>query len=252
MSPNEQTTTLQEVKSPAPGEDLGGKAAERRSLPRVSLSSEQFRLAANGKVFAVADVSLEGMALRLLSVEDRVLFPVGMAIEGSLKLGPRRHRIQAVVRNLRGDHVGCEFVKLESEVRQELVRRLDPADLGQTLRPMPTPVGLADGPLDWLWFHGHCGTELLARPAEQGKLKRLILVLWGTQFVEWCAHSGLNTGVVRFADSQSSAQGVFRLASEWFESDATLDPAKLHLAETLLKHANLPDGWKAWTASFRE
>jgi hypothetical protein len=240
------------VESPNRNADSEVSVDERRRLPRVSLSTEQFRLATNGKVFAVADLSRDGMAIRLLNLEDRVLFPIGSTVDGLLNLGRRKHRVFASVRNLRGDHVGCEFTSLEAEFRQELDRWLHPADLGQSLRLMPTPVGMGSGQFDWIWFHGRGGTELLAKLPQgwgdfQGQMpEKMLVVLWGAQYVEWSISTGVVTGGVRVADAHDAVQGVLRVAPEWFSPDATLDPVKLNLAKTLVNHSNLPDRWKQW------
>jgi len=256
MSPNDrQSMTLHEVESPGPA--AGFVDEQRRRLPRVALTSEQFRLAANGKIFGVSDLSTGGMALRLLGVEDRALFPVGSQIDGWLNIDRRKHRVSATVRNLRGDHAGCEFVGLDAETRQALARWLDPADLGQAMKLMPTPLGMGGNGLDWIWFHGRSGTEILARVREargaeaNESLERMLVILWGAQYVEWSS-DGVSTGSVRLADSPELVNGVFRLAPEWFEADATLDPAKWDLAKTLLAHSRLPEGWKRWATEPRK
>lgn len=196
------------------------------------------------------------MALRLLSLDDRLLFPVGAQLEGWLNIDRRKHRVTASVRHLRGDHVGCEFSELADETRIELARWLNPTELGGALRLMPTPQGLGSG-LEWIWFHGRSGTELLAKvssgdgPVESRGLEKVIVVLWGEHYVEWTA-VGASTGRVRFADDRDSVQGVFRLAPEWFHADSALDPAKLDLARTLVNHSKLPESWKNWVVDSRK
>ncbi len=249
MIPNDPSV-IHEVESPNPGALSEQASAERRRLPRVSIPSEQFRLSKNGKIFAVADLSSEGMALRLLAIEDRVLFPIGAAIEGWLNIDRRKHRVTASVRNLRGDHVGCEFSALADETRSELARWLDPSELGSALRLMPNPQGFGGG-MEWIWFHGRSGTEILLKvkggegSLEGRALENLVVVLWGEHYVEWSLE-GVLTGRVRFADDRDSVHGAIRLAPEWFHPDAGLDPAKLDLAKTLVKHSKLPESWKAW------
>jgi hypothetical protein len=255
MNPNDPSV-IHEVESLSRGETSETSSAERRRLPRVSIPSEQFRLARNGKVFAVSDLSSEGMALRLLSLDDRLLFPVGAKIEGWLNIDRRKHRVLASVRNLRGDHVGCEFAELADETRSELARWLSPSELGGTLRLMPMPPGFGSG-LEWIWFHGRSGTELLAKvsggegPVEARGLEKVIVVLWGEHYVEWSI-AGPSTGRVRFADDRDSVEGVFRLAPEWFHADSSLDPAKMDLARTLVNHSKLPESWKSWVAGSRK
>ena len=242
--------------SPAPGSEV--YAGERRKLPRVSISSEQFRLSNNGKVYAVADLSPDGMALRLLDRQERVLFPLGTRVEGWLNIARKKYKITSIVRNIRGDHVGCEFHELSSEIREELLQWLDPTSLGQTLRLMPSPVGFGatgSGQFDWLWFHGRSGTEVFARVSSQNtemdsrSICSLVVVLWGEHFVEWVAEDGVVTGRLRLAEDRDAIQGVFRLAPEWFERDSELDPIKLNLAKTLVLSASFPEHWKKVLAS---
>ena len=258
MTPNDPHLTLQAVESHNPGPASADPDVERRRIPRVSLPSEQFRLASNGKIFAVADLSSDGMALRLLSLDDRVLFPIGASVDGWLNIDRRKHRISAAVRNIRGEYVGCEFADLGSEVQSELGRWLNPAHLGQTLRLMPTPVGFGTGSLDWVWHHGRSGTEVLvklgdgARAPDDRTPEKMVVVLWGTHFVEWTRGLAPVSGSVKFADDRGAVQGVFRVAPELFHSDSALDPAKLNLARTLVAHSKLPEAWKAWAAETRE
>lgn len=244
--------------SQSPDPDFAGPDVERRKIPRVSLSSEQFRLASNGKIFAVADLSAEGMALRLLSFEDRVLFPLGTAIDGWLNIDRRKHRVKADVRNIRGEYVGCEFSELGSEVRAELSRWLDPIELGQTLRLMPTPVGFGGAAMEWIWHSGRSGTAVLGKVtpgidgANREELEKVVVVLWGTQFVEWCLGKKPTTGAVKFVDDRGAVQGVFRVAPEWFETDSAIDPVKLNIARKLLEHSKLPESWKRWVTERSE
>lgn len=249
MNPkSDRRMSLHEMESLSP-EGLSSDQ-ERRRLPRVSLSSEQFRLISNGKIFAVTDLSSGGMALRLLTLEDRVLFPVGAVVEGWLNLNRCKYRVGATVRNIRGDHVGFEFVNLSSEIREQLSRWLDPAELGQSLRMIPMPLGFDGGLSQWLWFHGRAGTEILAFLPE-GQLQKLIVVLWGERYVEW-SETAIFTGRIRFADERGGDTGVLRVAPEWFEADLSLDPEKLNLAKLLVSHSKVPQSWKNWVTASRE
>src|ERR1700751_5635223 len=90
----------------------GGPPQERRRLPRLNLSGEQFRLSQNGKIFAVVDLSRNGMALRLLDPEDLRIFSVAAEIQGQLNISREKFPVSARVRNVRPDIVGCEFENL--------------------------------------------------------------------------------------------------------------------------------------------
>src|SRR3954469_9346698 len=94
---------------PSPPEDNAPIPArpEKRRRPRISLSSEQFRLGATGKLFQVLDLSSEGMAFRVISREDFAVLPVQMQIDGILNLKGEKYYIKARVIHLAGNNVGC-------------------------------------------------------------------------------------------------------------------------------------------------
>lgn len=228
-----------ESPSQAPASGSEGPETERRLLPRLSLSTEQFRLSLNGKLFGVADLSQNGMALRLLLEEDRLLFPIGAELEGTLNVNRTKFKLSARVRNIRGDHVGCEFTSPGAELVEELRQWLDPQTLGATLRPMPSGAVT-----DSVWYNGRSGTEVIAWPAEGGGLSRVLVILWGREFVEWSSAEGVRTGEVKFGRERDSIQGVLRWAPEWLITDAAPESGKLNLAKTLLLSSKLPEEWK--------
>ena len=258
MIPNERNSNLHQVTSQSPDLESEASNGERRRIPRVALPSEQFRLASNGKIFAVADLSFNGMALRLLASDDRVLFPIGAPIEGWLNIDRRKHRVNAVVRNIRGEYVGCEFSQIASQVHAELKRWLDPEELGQALRLMPTPVGFGGAGFEWIWHHGRSGTAVFGKMglgidgAQREVLERVVVVLWGTQFVEWSIGSSPSTGAVKFINEEGISQGVFRVAPEWFRADSEVDLQKFTVAKRLVDASNLPEFWKKWVQTNSE
>ncbi len=211
---------------------------ERRLLPRLALSGEQFRLTSNGKIFGVADLSVTGMALRLLELNDRLLFPVGTHFSGMLNVNRTKHSVAAVVKNLRGDHVGCQFVNVGSELHTELRQWLDPVQLGNSLRLMPQGASSES-----IWYNGRSGTEMIVWPRENA-LARIWIVLWGQEFVEWDHATGVRTGELKLGPERDSVQGVLRWAPEWLVPDAAPDLAKLNLAKTILLSSKLPEHWK--------
>ena len=227
-----------------PSESLNHESAsaeadsERRIVPRLALSSEQFRLSLNGKLFGVADLSQTGMALRLIHDEDRLLFPVGTKLDGILNVNRHKYSVGAQVRNLRGDHVGCQFISIGEDLQAELKQWLDPHSLGAALRLMPQ--GAAS---DSIWYNGRSGTEVIAWPSDTG-LRRVLVILWGREFVEWDHSSGVRSGEVKFGRERDSVQGVLRWAPEWLTEDSSLDLSKLNLAKTLLLSSKLPEEWK--------
>src|SRR5579885_1866861 len=132
--------------------------SERRRLPRVNLCGEQFRLLQNGKVYAVTDLSLEGMAFRVIEPKDLSLFTVGAEVNGTLNLHGLKYPFLARVRHERSDLVGCQFEWYGPGLERALQRHLDPSELGKELQPAPSPDP------GTIFYHGPSGTEFtLAR-----------------------------------------------------------------------------------------
>lgn len=227
---------LEVISNPA---DHEGSSAERRRLPRLNLSAEQFRLATNGKVFSVVDLSVSGMALRILDRQDFLLFPVAARIEGTLNLAGEKHPIAACVRHLGAETVGCEFEKISAETQTQLDRFLDPRRLGSELKPIPSSEG------GTLWYHGPSGTDLLLKRSADGQYHWMTLYVLGS-FVQWVEGSGVSTGRVRASDEQSELRGVLRFETLWLDADAHADPGKLAVAKTLILSSNLAEDFKKW------
>lgn len=216
---------------------------ERRRIPRLSLSGTQFRLQANGKVFAVADLSDGGMALQVLDPADLVLFPVGMKLEGKLNLSGEKHRVTAKVRHLGTDLVGCEFEELEGTVRKALNQALSPASMGHELRLIPSSSQQGA-----LWYHGPFGTDLLLWRDANGDLTRIRLFCLG-QYIQWESADGLSTGRTRHSYEQSEMHGVVRFETMLLEPDSSPDSEKLEIAKTLILSSNVPEDLKRWCSS---
>ena len=111
---------------------------ERRRVPRLGLAGEQFRLDRTGKIFAVSDLSRQGMALRILDSADLPMFSIGTLVEGQLNLRREKYPLTARVRNIRRDIIGFEFEALESQTEAALQKCLDPKFLGGELKPIPS------------------------------------------------------------------------------------------------------------------
>src|SRR5688500_675172 len=107
MKKNSPNLEVVSDRGKSPGETAPGM--ERRRLPRINLSGEHFRLARNGKVYSVMDLSLEGMALRVLDRDDFLIFPVASELEGTLNLRGAKHSLRGRVRHLGPEHIGCQF-----------------------------------------------------------------------------------------------------------------------------------------------
>jgi len=218
---------------------VSDQTLERRRLPRFSLTGEQFRLAANGKVFAVEDLSQDGMALRILDPNDNQLFPIGHVFEGMLKIKGGKYPLRAQVRNLGTERVGCQFQELSEDVQAALKRFLDPAALGAELRPMPAAEATH------IWYRGPSGTDLILKRGMDGQYFHMILCVFGT-YVQWDATVGLSTGRTLPSQELGEEHGILRFETMLLKADHAADRGKLSVAKTLILSSNLSQDLKNW------
>ena len=217
--------------------------AERRRLPRLNLTSEQFRLAQNGKIFPVADLSLEGIAIRVLDRADLALFPVGTLIDGTLNLNREKYRIRARVRHIGTELVGCQFDGLKADVKKALISVFDPVSLGKELRPIPASEGST------VWYHAPTGTDLLFwRATANGGYRRFALFIMGS-YAQWEEDGGLTTGRASHAFESSEIRGVMRFETMLLDPDRSPDAGKLSVAKKLIMSSKLPQELRKWCLS---
>ncbi len=221
-------------------ENRASDGMERRRVPRLNLTSEQFRLAKNGRVFSVADLSVGGMALRLVDRQDLALFPVAARISGVLNLRREKYHVEAVVRHVGRDLVGCEFEPLEGLTKQAIEQFLDPDTLGQELKPIPAEDGA-------LWYHGPSGTDVLLWRRADGQFHRFVLFLFGT-FVQWEEDVGVTTGRLRSSFEASEVRGVIRFETMLLDPDEQADPGKLLVAQKLVASSPMQHDLKKWAS----
>jgi hypothetical protein len=214
-------------------------AGERRRLPRLNLSGEQFRLSLvgrAGKVFSVTDLSTEGMALRILDREDFILFQVASRFEGILNLKGERFTLKGMVRHVGSESIGCEFENLTPEVAKALSQFLDPAALGRELKAIPSSES------GTLWYHGPSGTDLLVR-RETGSCMTLYVL---GNYIQWTEEEGISTGQAHSCEEQSETRGIMRFETLVLKPDPAVDPGKLAVAKTLILSSNLAEELKNW------
>ncbi|MGZ3700108.1 MAG: PilZ domain-containing protein [Bdellovibrionota bacterium] len=215
------------------------RGAERRRLPRLSLTAEQFRLSSNGKIFSVQDLSVEGMAIRIIDSEDLRLFTVGAKFEGLLNLKGNKYTVRGHVRHVTRELVGCEFGELDEPVKSALQSFLDPAVLGQEIRPIPSAERNS------LWYHGPSGTDLILHRGNDGQYHRMMLYVLGS-FVQWEQEKGLSTGRTDIGPETGETLGIVRFDTLLLSPDPELDRGKLQIAKTLILSSNLPQDLKGW------
>ena len=215
---------------------------ERRKLPRLSLSGEQFRLEGtcvnSGKIFAVSDLSRQGMAIRLLDLADLASFRIATLVEGHLNLRRQKYPLKAMVRNVRRELVGLEFEELEKHTETALRSFLDPEVLGRELKPIPSEGQST------LWYHGPSGTDLLLWRGWDGQYSKMTLYVQ-RNFIQWDAGK-LSTGIARAAEGLAETRGIVRFETMSLLPDTEPDPGKLDIAKTLLLSSTLPEDVKKW------
>jgi hypothetical protein len=216
-----------------------GEGAERRRVPRLNVTTEQFRFKDGGKIFSVVDLSSDGMSMRLLEGDDQKLFPMASVIEGTLNLRREKFPIQARVRWTRPETVGVEFEGLAPETEKAIREFFNPEALGQELRPVPAS---ADGAM---WYHGPSGTDLLFWRRPDGSYNRFAVFIMGS-YAQWDEGAGLSTGRMQSALERSEVQGYLRLETMLLNPDAAADAGKLDIAKTLILSSNLPQDLKRW------
>jgi len=210
--------------------------SEKRLLPRLTVSHEVFRHETTGKFFAVADLSMRGMAIRVVEREDFYPFMIGAEVRGTLNIRHEKFQVQGAVRHLGKDLVGIEFAELPSSVVHALSVFLDPEALGQDLRPVPT------GDASML-YASTSGTEVLFARDRAGRISRITVMILGSLIV-WDAANGLRTGQLKNSYEESLAVGITRLDTMIFLEDSAIDPQKLNLAKRLVSSSNLSDDLK--------
>ncbi len=228
---NSQSPEKPSKSAPSGLQEVGGTEAERRRLPRILLTDEQFRLEApGGKVFGVLDCSEEGFSVRLIDSSDLLLFTLGSTVKGILKLGEERVRVSARVKGLGLDRAGLQFFECEPAALQKVGNYTDPARLGKALELRPHP----DPKLQW--YAGPSGASVLAWPNE-----RILVVVHGAYVqIRMPAGTGVETGLV--GDILHRVRGGNILREEWAElkADSKQDPEKLEMARLLVSGSIIP------------
>jgi hypothetical protein len=212
---------------------------ERRRLPRINLCGEQFRLLQNNKVFAVTDLSVEGLAFRVLEAADLSLFTVGAEVNGVLNLRGTKYPFLARVRHGRADLVGCQFEWMGPGLERALARYLDPVELGKELQPAPPLEG------GTIFYHGPSGTEFTLARSSDGTYTRMTIHVLGS-IVQWDQTNGLTTGETTASREKSENRGSVRYETMLLQADEAPDPKKLEIAKQLLVSSNLPSDLVKW------
>lgn len=214
---------------------------ERRRLPRLNLSAEQFRSKESGKIYSVVDLSTGGMAFRLIHADELIFFTAGKTIQGTLNVKREKYLVKAQVKHVRQDLIGCEFTEISKSLEEALVELLSPEALGAELKLLP----MSD--LGTVWYHGSSGTNLILKRNEEGLCHQFDLFVLGF-FVHWDNTKGLQTGRMTHSHQKSEIRGPFRIDSLVLIEDQASDAEKLSVAKRLFLSSNLPEELKTWCA----
>ncbi len=221
------------------------KGLERREVPRLSLTSEQFKLASSKKVYSVHDLSCSGMALHLIEENDRSQFPVGERVRGEININRQKYAVEATVRNHRDGLVGVEFQGLTQSVKKAIKTLLSPCSLGRSLKMIPAhQVG-------YFWFHGPSGTDLVLYKGEAQSVQKFVLYVLGS-FIQWENSQGVQTGRLIYQSQDGASvipvsneiQGIVELESTILQTDPLPDPKKIKIALEVIGSSKIPEELK--------
>jgi hypothetical protein len=215
---------------------------EKRRIPRIQLSSSQFRLKQNGKIFSVHDLSAEGMALGILDPQDLYLFPMGTQLYGTLNLKGEKFTVKTQVVYVHRNVIGCRFSEATQEFSSALDRCLDPKILGQELKRIPSLETKS------VWYHGKTGCDLIFFGAEAADIKRIQKVLCCVlgYFVQWDKGAGITTGSTRSAHHIPESWGLLTFETMVLSKDPAPDTEKLTIAKKIVLSSNLESNLKDW------
>jgi hypothetical protein len=229
--------------TPSPNLEDASRSDERRRVPRLALTSEQFRLHPVGKIFPVGDLSRTGMAIRVREPEDLYLFSVGRHIEGILNLRREKYPVRGEVKHAGRELIGIQFRDLEEKTKEALQQFLDPAVLGAELRPLPSVGG------NPFWYHAGAGVDFLLWLDGEGSFTEWMLY-WpgdahGGRYAQWKS-GALSTGMAHWGQETAVVQGALRFETRRLVPDEDLDPQKLAIAKQLILSSNLPQDLRNW------
>jgi hypothetical protein len=222
---------------------------ERRRFARLTVTNEQFKLSSNQKIYAVSDLSENGLGLWISSDEDGSQFSVGGQMEGYLNLKGEKLFVAARVRSMSRDRVGCEFEKDSAgsgpelqELRQRLKVYLSPEFLGMGLKPIPQTDPST------IQYVGPSSTLLSVHRLPEGKEEQWdrFSLYFFHYFVQWETESDLATGHTVSTKNSSYVNGIFREESLDLVKDSEVDFEKLRIAKTILVSSKLPLDLKSW------
>ena len=212
--------------------------AEKRRLPRFHITPCQFHDGGMNKNFSVQDISLGGLAIRLMDRADLGSFAVGTDHTGIVKIEGVKIACQFKVRFIRGTLIGGEWLNATRELIEHLDEISHPEVLGKSLKKYDLP----EMP-DTTWYHSPVGVDFLIYKMDTGTLKAVHRwVLYVHQaFVQWELNHGLSTGRAVAEDEEGYAHGIVRIETRLIDYDENPDQKLIGIARELIECTDLVD-----------
>jgi hypothetical protein len=212
------------------------QATEKRKLPRFHITPCQFHDEKLNKNFSVQDISLGGLAIRLVDRTHLPDFAIGTEHQGLVKVEGLKTSAKFIVRFIRGTLIGTEWTELTEILHQHLDDLSRPDHLGEHLKAYDLP-DLANT----VWYHNPVGVDLLyyqssAEGASSHGISRWTLFIHHS-FVQWEIEDGVKTGQTVAEDEEGYAHGIVRLETRLIDYDAMPDRRLIETAIELIEHA---------------
>lgn len=208
--------------------------AEKRKLPRFHITPCQFHDNDLKKNFSVQDVSMGGLAIRLVERDDLPAFSVSSEHQGILKLEGLKLPCKFQVRFIRGSLIGGEWVNIEDTLKKHLEQVSHPKYLGLNLKAYDLP----DSP-DTIWYHNPIGVDLLLYLSDS-KISRWTLYIHRS-FVSREEDGAVRTGSALAEDSDGYAHGIVQVETRLIEYDPQVDKRLVEAAIELIKSASIKE-----------
>ena len=209
-------------------------AAEKRKLPRFHITPCQFHDIELKKNFSVQDVSLGGLAIRLVDRADLPVFAVGTEHQGILKIEGLKLPAHFQVRFIRGSLIGGEWVNLNEALKTHLEQISHPESLGQNLKAYDLPDFS-----DTIWYHNPVGVDLLIY-LNDSKISRWTLYIHHS-FISWDQETSVQTGRALAEDDEGYAHGIVRVETRLIDYDPQVDRRLIETAVKLVKKAPIKE-----------
>lgn len=218
---------------------LHAMETNKRRVPRLRLTSDQFKLNRTGKVFGVYDVSEDGIGLRIIENEDLTFFTLGSTVEGILKFFEEFFPLKLKVSFLDPARVGLQFESTNEKFVTRLRELLSPEHLGSDLKLIPIDGGRG------FWFHGRASTDFLVARNQQGAFLGFTLQMLGMA-IRYRPDEGVTTGWIKSVEKEPEISGLIEVGQVSLDADSVPDAEKLNVAKKFILGSNLPEDIKTW------